>query len=521
MSGAEVLALIGLGLAAPGVIDVLVRVGQGITSKISKDKKAKDYASYLQVFVLPSGIDRLRLHMRGAQSLLRDPTVNEVDKNRLNSIFDALKSTLKLMDDLANIILAPGDTFGRKRRPAIEALRNEAARFKELLDDFRERIIALRALTASDSDVFLTEHEFQWIFSKAPPEMLNPSTFIRNGRVSRDIKNVEKNEVRRFLYESRPYTAKNKNIMQAKMRTLCQKLDAAEKNDPGILPILGFRDDTDEEEFQMLFIIPNIEQNAQTLMSAIQALKVMPSLNVRIDICFQLAEAILHVHSAHLVHKCIRPDNIVMLGSLDGGESMTTDIDEKLKLKVFLLGWQFARSATDVVTDRKGEELWQRRVYQHPQRQQEEAEADYNMGHDIYSFGACMLEILRWKALVTQSRSEFETTKSELSSDFTQMFESLNLRNEHAMRTPNMSDIDWIMREPRNVQKVLLSLNNNDLPRLVGNRLTTLVSDCLTRLDTMSGGAEDVSFDTDNRRDVGNDFVDRVLKPIRDLLRTL
>ena len=60
--------------------------------------------------------------------------------------------------------------------------------------------------------------------------------------------------------------AKNKSIIKGNMRILLRKLDAAEKSDLGILPILGFRDDIDEEAFQMIFIIPEIEKNTQTLM---------------------------------------------------------------------------------------------------------------------------------------------------------------------------------------------------------------------------------------------------------------
>ncbi len=521
MSGAEVLGLLGLGLAVPGVIDVFMRVGQGVALRISRDKKAKRYASNLHVFVVPSGIDRMQLHMRQAQTLLKDPTVEEVDKDRLTGIFGTIKSTLKVIDDCANFMLGPGDTFGRKRRQALETLKTETARLKGLLDDFRDRIIALKDLTASDSNLFLTEHDFQWIFSNAPPQTLNSNTFIRKGRVSRNVKNVKKSEVRWFIYENKPYTAKNKTTMEGNMRTLSQKLDAAEEGDPGILPILGFRDETDEEAFQLLFVTPKAEQKVQTLLSALERVNEMPSLNTRINICFQLAEAILYVHNVRLVHKSIRPDNVIILGPLDDNEKPTDDANERPELKVFLLGWHLARPADDFDTRREGEELCQRRVYQHPQRQRREAEADYNMGHDIYSLGACMLEILRWEVLVTQRQSEVGTLTPHLSPDFARMFDFLKLHNEYGTQPLAISDMDWMLREPQNTQKMLLALNDTCLPRLVGTRLTTLVSDCLTRLDTSSSDAEGISFSTDRRREIGNGFVDWVLKPLREISHAL
>ena len=99
--------------------------------------------------------------MRQAQTLLKDSTVEEADKDRLTGIFGTIKSTLKVIDDCANVMLGPGDTFGRKHRQALETLKTETARLKGLLDDFRDRIIALKDLTASDSNLFLTEHDFQ------------------------------------------------------------------------------------------------------------------------------------------------------------------------------------------------------------------------------------------------------------------------------------------------------------------------------------------------------------------------
>ena len=517
MSGAEMLALIRITLAVPGVIDVFTQVGQGVALKISKDKKAKEYASDLHLFVIPSGIERMQLQMRRAQNLLKDPIVEEADKDRLISIFNNMKSALTMMDDSANLILAPGTIFGNKRRTALHKLKTETARFRELFDDFGDRILALKDLAASSSDMFLTEHDFQWIFSSLSPRILNSNAFIRKGRLSRDLKNVKKSEVRWFLYEQKPYTTRNKTTMESNIRTLSQKLDAADKGDPGILPVLGFRDETDEEAFQLLFIIPEVGQNCQTLLSAFHSVREVPSLNTRIDICFQLAEAILHVHNVRLVHKSIRPDNVIVFGPLDGNGKPTDEADGMPKLKIFLSGWHLARPADDFDTRREGEKLWQRRVYQHPQRQPREAEADYNMGHDIYSLGVCMLETLRWESLVTQEQPEIGVLTSELSPDYARTFEFLDLHNEGRIRPSFISDMDWMLQEPRNAQKVVLALSNKHLPRTAGTRLTALVSHCLTRLDADMSSAEGVLLNTDCPGEVGNSFVDFVLKPLREI----
>jgi len=44
--------------------------------------------------------------------------------------------------------------------------------------------------------------------------------------------------------------------------------------------------------------------------------------------------------------------------------------------------------------------VWPKRIYQHPERQDEYAEAAYEPRHDIYSLGVCMLEVLLWTPFV-------------------------------------------------------------------------------------------------------------------------
>lgn len=122
------------------------------------------------------------------------------------------------------------------------------------------------------------------------------------------------------------------------MRTLSQKLDGAEEGDLGTLPILGFWEEKDEEVFQLLFVVPKAEQNTQTLLSAFETVDEMPSLNTRIDICFQPAEAILHVHNVRLVHEKIRLDDVIILRPWDDYKKPTDYANEMPKLMVFFLG---------------------------------------------------------------------------------------------------------------------------------------------------------------------------------------
>lgn len=73
------------------------------------------------------------------------------------------------------------------------------------------------------------------------------------------------------------------------------------------------------------------------------------------NLCAGLAEAILHVHSLSLVHKNVRPENILLVPG-----------DQESAAKLFLSGWPFARETQDSRCRQIGEVLLERRIYQHP-----------------------------------------------------------------------------------------------------------------------------------------------------------
>ena len=96
------------------------------------------------------------------------------------------------------------------------------------------------------------------------------------------------------------------------MRALSRKLSAAERS-VGIPPIVGFREVPEDQVFQLVFALPSNRSLTATLRSMYQQTCSQPSLNIRVDLCRQLAEAVLHTHRLGLVHKNIRPANIPLL----------------------------------------------------------------------------------------------------------------------------------------------------------------------------------------------------------------
>lgn len=146
--------------------------------------------------------------------------------------------------------------------------------------------------------------------------------------------------------------------------------------------------DSAKEEFHLVFQIDQQMLGSHTLLHKSHHTQDSSTLNSCMNLCAGLAEAVLHVHSLSLVHKNVRPENILLVPD-----------DQESAAKLFLLGWPFARETQDFRSRRIGSPP--RTAYlPTPPRHREVAEQDYCMGHDIHSLGVCLLEILTWKPLL-------------------------------------------------------------------------------------------------------------------------
>lgn len=242
----------------------------------------------------------------------------------------------------------------------------------------------------------------------------------------------------------------------------------------------------------------------------------LPSLNVRLSLCCQLAEAVLHVHTLGLVHKNIRPDNVLVVFP-----SNDLAFDNGTTPQTFLLGWERARNVRDNHTTLKGESLWERSLYQHPERWSDDGERiveEFCMGHDIYSLAVCMLEVLTWKLLVLPSQpgipGELEPVVGEC---LVKAFSELGLEASSKPRTDYESEGAWVSQNASNVQKMILHIASADLPALAGHKMADLVRRCLSCLDPGAFFAAKISFENRNREEISLDFIDSVLCDLRNV----
>ncbi|KAL7269352.1 hypothetical protein RUND412_007992 [Rhizina undulata] len=282
---------------------------------------------------------------------------------------------------------------------------------------------------------------------------------------------------RKFILEGRAYDHDGytgHDQAEKDIKTLAQKL-AKSENQIRIPLLVGYRHAEPRHSYELVFALPPSYGSPKSLHSLLlDATRKAPSLTYRLNICKQLANAILFAHNLELVHKNIRPENVILLPRQDDNSEHSDDKTEIRHFETLLLtNWELVRHLGDA-TSRVGHDDWKRGIYQHPKRQGKHIESDYSINHDIYSLGVCMLEIFLWRTFVEDGKLsqlyQDRAVKLRLVTEST--------RNNAAQMT----------RKPSAVYKVLVDIAETELPFFVGDYLTKLVLDCLKYGENGFGG---------------------------------
>ncbi|KAK4893278.1 hypothetical protein LTR27_008401 [Elasticomyces elasticus] len=211
------------------------------------------------------------------------------------------------------------------------------------------------------------------------------------------------------------------------------------------------------------------------------------TLTERMTVAKRFATSVSYVHTFGFVHKNIRPENILGFSSNDG------------KLGAFyLIGFEQIRSA-DGKTYMRGDDELEKKLYRHPERQGSLPEEAYVMQHDIYSLGACLLEIGLWDTFVRYSSK-------------TDIVEAPGLALELSLE-------ELRRKKPNAIKEHLVALARRKLPQVMGEIYTEVVISCLTCLDEDSldyGDEEDAGEKADDVL-VGVRFIEQVLMKLNEI----
>lgn len=224
--------------------------------------------------------------------------------------------------------------------------------------------------------------------------------------------------------------------------------------------------------------------------------RVHDSLSERFTLARQMAVAVSYVHLYGFVHKNIRPETVLLCHPQLPGCILSTGagIAEVARETVALVGFDVLRNA-EGKTSLKGDDDWEKNLYRHPQRQGLLLDVDYEMRHDIYSLGVCLLEIGLWESFVDCGAG----------SGAPLLGPGLGV-SDGGMSGPEL------LKGPERVKGHLLRLARGLLRRKMGTVYGKVVETCLTCLDkdNVDFGDEKEFHDEDGVV-VGVRYIDKVV----------
>jgi len=147
--------------------------------------------------------------------------------------------------------------------------------------------------------------------------------------------------------------------------------------------------------YAYLFEPPPEASSTFTMYSLKQLLEppaVHPSLNDRITIALALAGTVLQLHTAGLLHKGIRPENVLYFER--GSEQWERDDP----FSTYLGGYDFARADNPLETTEAPSARKLTELYRHPESLGS-GRVSYNKQFDLYSLGCVLIELVFWEPL--------------------------------------------------------------------------------------------------------------------------
>ena len=265
------------------------------------------------------------------------------------------------------------------------------------------------------------------------------------------------------------------------VHALARKLSTLDSETFGFLHCLGALYNPQSFDFAFAFAFPRGYDDPTSLRRLLLDADPSYPLNARFNLARMIARSITFMHICRLVHKNVRPENIICFPTQDGYHD-----------RPYLIGLERFRRI-DASSMRSSDNLWQRDIYRHPSRQGTRPERDYIMQHDIYSLGVCLLEIGLWKSFLT-----WEADSGIMSAN-----EAFISRSDLAIKDPR--------KKAFGIKRRFTQTAREHLPGLVGQRYTDVVVTCLTCLDTGNVDFGDESgLDEDDGTLVGVRYLEKV-----------
>lgn len=414
-----IIGLAGLAVALPGLVQTTIHFSRYMAEKF-RSIPDSDTRSKVKDLVLSLQRGTLRETMEIVEDLYAY-TSDTTTRNTLEEIVKEIPKTLEVLDgELTQIMAADGDEKARKKA------RVRAQKSFDQIEKLAETLLAhvrTKALSRPIPSRFeLPSARFSLIQGTLTQVAHSPV------QVCRSEWTQQGNTEELCIIEEKRLDGLSPHDAKDTIVDLVRSLQLRTTG-KGILHLAGFQTISDFH-FRLVFKFPENRAAPRSLRDILLDpinIPVPPiPRNYRFILPRRLAEAVYHVHQQNLVHKCIRPESILLFEPEE--DTPETRYPKVIGLPV-LTDWQHARKI-NYASHRQPSQEWTVSVYQHPERQFDPSIIPanrYHIGHDIYSLGVCLLEIGLWNSfivynggspalseLLTKAKTQWKTNNSEL-----------------------------------------------------------------------------------------------------------
>lgn len=346
----EVLVIVSLVLALPPVIEEVIKVGKNLAQRVEacKGTSAESLESFT-VFCDEAVKTKMRFELGYKICNSPDPSIDDDIRSSLDHKFQQIQQTI----NDANTLVAKLERGGLRNFWRLDEVRRDlekrAQSLKASVDSFNDTINLVHIEQAGSPNAKLGGQ----IFQRSPDVQIaiSETSLLVRCHLARDTNKVLAKRGT-FLIEVRPYKPATKRNLESSLASLAQTLIGA-KMSASMLRAAGYFEDSERQQFLLVFDIPDMLVSAGTLQSLLQTAPHVPALNVRVALCSKMAHAIFEVHNLRLVHKNVNSASVLVMMAKSTNMADVNDCD----IQTFLLNWHLVRKL-DVASIPLPERKW-------------------------------------------------------------------------------------------------------------------------------------------------------------------